>query len=106
MFRVAGNAAPSVPGTCTRRQGDAVQLAAREPRQLSDGLDQGRHHVRGEPATQASTEALFVDLAAIAPNHVADQLLRVRSGPCLLITSALLSDHLSFRGTENSRPGR
>jgi len=41
--------------------------------------------LRREPATQASTEALFVDLAAIAPNHVADQLLGVRSGPCLLI---------------------
>ena len=54
--------------------------------------------LRREPATQASAEALFVDLAAIAPNHVADQLLGVRSGPCLLITSALLSDHLSFRG--------
>ena len=36
-----------------RRQRGAVQLAAGEPRQLLDRLNQCRHHVRREPAAEA-----------------------------------------------------
>ena len=77
-----------------RRQRGAVQLAAGEPWELRNRLDQSRRHVRGEPAAEARKDALFIDLPALARNHVADQLLH--AGHVLAHRARRSEDAFSF----------
>ena len=60
-----------------RRQRRALELAARQSRQLSDRFDQRRHHARRKSVAQERTKAVFVHFA-VAANDITDELLHAR----------------------------